>query len=101
MAKASAPLRGDILTVQPYLDEQGRYPRASGPAFLLEVRDKAASDTLLASLPLLDRLLAEKIAEVREQRLAEMVDFMTAHMLTPSPVDLAMAQRLASRHARV
>jgi len=101
MSKVASPtLHGDVLTVQPYGDGPKRQLRA-GRAFLLEVANEAASNTLLASLPLLDRLLAEKVAAVREQRLEEMVDFMAARMLAPSDVDLQMAQRLADRHARI
>ena len=55
----SLTLQGDVLTVQPYRGERGRDPGA-GRAFVLEVADEATSNTLLASLPLLDRLLAEK-----------------------------------------
>lgn len=94
---ASLPLQGDVFTVQPYRERRQR----GGRAFVLEVADEAASNTLLASLPLLDRLLAEKIAAVRERRMEEMVDFMAARMLAPSAVELEMAQRLAHRHARV
>lgn len=99
---ASHVLQGDVFTVQPYHGDRGRGhgPRA-GRAFVLEVADEAASSTLLASLPLLDRLLGEKIAAVRERRMEEMVDFMAARMLAPGVVELEMAQRLASRHARI
>jgi hypothetical protein len=97
---ASLPMLGDVFTVQPYRDDRERRQRG-GRAFVLEVADEAASNTLLASLPLLDRLLAEKIAAVRERRMEEMVDFMAARMLASSAVELEMAQRLAHRHARV
>lgn len=97
---ASLTLQGDVLTVQPYRDDRVRRPRG-GRAFVLEVADQAASDTLLASLSLLDRLLAEKITAVRERRMEEMIDFMAARMVAPSPAELDMAQRLAHRHARV
>ena len=101
MAKTSSHmLQGDVFTVQPYRSDQGHGSRA-GRAFVLEVADEAASNTLLASLPLLDRLLGEKIAAVRERRMEEMVDFMAARMLAPSVVELEMAQRLAQRHARI
>ncbi len=101
MAKtAPLTLQGEMLTVQPYRGEQGR-SSGGGLAFVLKVVDEAASSTLMASLPLLDRLLAEKVAAVRERRMEEMVDFMAARMLTPSPVELEMAQRLAYRHARI
>jgi len=96
----SLALEGDVLTVQPYAREGARRARP-GQAFLLEVSDESASRTLLASLPLLDRLLAEKIASVRQRRLEEMVDFMAARMLAPSVVEQEMAQRIASRHARL
>ena len=98
MSKAAPLMLGDVFTVQPY--DRGRRPHP-GRAFVLEVADEAASNTLLASLPLFDRLLAEKIAAVREQRLEEMVDFIAARMLAPRDIDLEMAQRLASRHARI
>ena len=97
---ASRMLQGDVLTVRPYGDDRGRRP-GTGRAFLVEVADEAASNTLLASLPLLDRLLTEKTAAVRQRRLEEMVDFMAARMLAPSAVELEMAQRLARRHARI
>jgi hypothetical protein len=98
-----AALPGDVLTVQPYSAGTGggKGGKAGGRTFLLEVKDEAASKVLLASLPLLDRLLVEKNVELRERRLEEMVDFMAGQMLVPSRVDLAMAQRLAVRHAQV
>jgi len=97
---ASLTLQGDVLTVQPYGDDRGR--RQGGRrAFVVEVADEAASNTLLASLPLLDRLLTEKIAAARQRRMEEMVDFMAARMLAPSAAETEMAQRLARRHARV
>lgn len=97
---ASHTLQGDVLTVQPYRDDGGRCPRG-GRAFLFEVANEAASNTLLASLPLLDRLLAEKTAAVRARRMEELIDFMAARMVAPGPAELEMAQRLAQRHARV
>ena len=96
---ASATLQGDLLSVQPYRDDSGR--GTPGRTFLLEVKDAAASGMLLASLSMLDRLLVEKIAAVRERHMEEVIDFMTERMLVPSPVELDMAQRLATRHARV
>jgi hypothetical protein len=91
-------LRGDMLSVH----HAGRDSSSrAGNAFVLEVADEAASKTLQASLPLLDRLLAERLAATRERQLAEMVDFMAARLLAPSAVDLEMTQRLASRHARI
>jgi hypothetical protein len=97
---ASLTLRGDVLTVEPHRDRGGRRSRG-GSAFVLEVADEATSNTLLASLSLLDRLLVEKMATVRERRMEELIDFMAARLVTPSPTDLEMAQRLAGRHARV
>ena len=96
---ASATLQGDLLSVQPYRDDPGR--GTPGRTFLLEVKDAAASGMLLASLSMLDRLLVEKMAAVRERHMEEVVDFMTERMLVPSAVELDMAQRLATRHARV
>lgn len=106
MSKAAVALPGDVLTLQPYAaapaaGKTGKAKQAGVRTFLLEVRDEAASKVLLASLPLLDRLLVEKNAELRERRLEEMVDFMAGQMLVPSTVDLEMAQRLAIRHARI
>lgn len=98
---AAALLSGDLLTVQTW---EGAAAAHQPPdrTFLLEVKDGAAAAVLLASLSMLDRLLAEKTAEVRERRLAEMVDFMAERMAAPpSPTEVAMAQRLAARHARV
>ncbi|HRO61429.1 MAG TPA: hypothetical protein PK177_20105 [Burkholderiaceae bacterium] len=94
----SLALQGDVLTV--HRDEHESRSE-TGEVFVLEVADEAASRALLASFPLLDRLLAEKVVAVRERRMEEMVDFMTAHLFAPSAVDLAMAQRLAVRHARI
>lgn len=100
MAKAaSATLQGDLLSVEPYRDASGR--RTPGRTFLLEVKDAASSSMLLASLSMLDRLLVEKMTTVRERQMAEVVDFMAERMLVPSGVELDMARRLATRHARV
>lgn len=97
---ATALLRGDLLTVRPY--EKGLEPVSDeSRTFVVQVADKAASNTLLASLPLIDRLLSEKVAAVRKRKLAEMVDFMAARMVQPSAAEMQMAQRLAERHARV
>ncbi len=101
MSKAAEPkLHGDVLTLRP-CDPGTQHATGHGRAFVLEVADEAASSTLLASLPLLDRLLAEKVAAVREQRMSEMVDFMAARLLACAEVDWTMAQRLAERHARI
>lgn len=97
---APVTLHGELLTVQPYA-EGPEHPAGGGRTFLVEVANEAASNTLLASLPLLDRLLSEKLAAVRERQLEEMVDFLAARMLAPSATDLEMAQHLASRRARM
>lgn len=97
---ASLMLQGEMLTVQPYRGDR-EHGRHAGRAFLLEVADEATSNTLLASLPLLDRLLSEKLAAARERRLSEMVDFIAARILAPSTAELAMAQQLARRRAAI
>lgn len=97
---ASLMLNGDVLTVQPYHDTAGRHQRG-GRSFVFEVATEAASNTLLASLPLLDRLLTEKIIAVRQRNMEEMVDFMAARMVQPEQAELEMAQRLATRYAHV
>ena len=97
---APVTLYGELLTVQPYA-KGPEHPAGGGRTFLVEVANEAASNTLLTSLPLLDRLLSEKLAAVRERQLEEMVDFLAARMLAPSATDLEMAQRLASRRARL
>ena len=101
MVKATSVIpSGDAFTVEPYKVDRSGLPH-TGRTFLLQVKDDAISNMLLASLSLLDRLMVEKTAAVRERRLEEMVDFMTERMLVPSAVELDMAQRLAIRHARV
>lgn len=91
------PLHGDVLTVQE--EKRSNRPEA-GRAFRVVAKDDASSSMLLASLSLLDRLWAEKAAEVRERHMQEMVDFLAERMLTPSSVELEMAKRLAERHAK-
>ncbi|MCB5363049.1 hypothetical protein H0484_04680 [Pusillimonas sp. CC-YST705] len=101
MGKTATPtLQGDVLTLQPGRDD-GECRPPGVRTFVLEVASEAASNTLLASLPILDRLLSEKITSVRKQRMEEMVDFLAAHMVAPTQSETEMAQRLASRHARV
>ncbi|PXW93264.1 hypothetical protein C7444_12128 [Sphaerotilus hippei] len=91
---------GDLLSFQPCPPPPGTLqPRRH--TYLIGIEDDAASQVLESVMPLLDRLLAEKTAEVRERRLEQMVDFMTEQMLVPSTVDLQMARQLATRHARV
>lgn len=92
-------LRGELLSLEPYPVEQPDHEDGARK-FVLEIKDEAASKTLLASLPLLERLLLEKSVQVRERRLEQMVDFMTEQMVVPSDTDLKMAKRLAARHAK-
>ncbi|WP_265289814.1 hypothetical protein [Verminephrobacter eiseniae] len=96
---AYATLQGDLLSIQPCRDDlkQGSGSRT----FLLEVKDASATGMLLTSLSMLDRLLVEKMAAVRERHMQEVVDFMTERMLVPSAVEMDMARRLATRHARI
>ncbi|MDM0002725.1 hypothetical protein QTI24_29285 [Variovorax sp. J22P240] len=96
---ASATLQGDLLSVQPYRDDRDH--GTPGRTFLLEVKDAALSSVLMSSLSMLDRLLVEKMAAARERHMEEVVDFMTERLLVPSTVEMDMAQRLATRHARV
>ncbi|MDT3678867.1 MAG: hypothetical protein ROZ64_08530 [Burkholderiaceae bacterium] len=94
------PIIGDVLTFIA-CDSQAVNGRAGAHTFLLEVRGEAASQVLRASIPMLDRLLVEKTAQVRERRLEVMVHFMTEQLLALNPVETDMAQRLAARHVRV
>lgn len=89
----------DPLGATPHAAEPRPDGYSQGRRIVLEVQDEAASQVLLASLPLLDRLLSERTAAVRERQLGELVDFMAERLLTPSAVDVAMAQRIAQRHA--
>ena len=76
-------------------------PTKSSHAYLLEVHGDAMSRVLESVMPVLGRLLSQKTAAVREQKLEELVDFLAGQMVVPSPVDTQMAQRLAARHARI
>lgn len=85
-----------------------RLPPPYGPpsksathSYLLQVRGHAMAQVLEAVVPALDRLLAEKTAQVRSRKMEELVDFITGQLVVPSVVDTQMAQRLATRHARV
>ncbi len=78
-----------------------RAPGNSGHAYLVQVQSDAMSHLLEACMPILGRLMSEKTAEVREQKLEELVEFIAGKMVVPSRVDTRMAQRLAARHARV
>ena len=102
----SDALLGDGLSFQPWppgtTDTRERSkPGKAAHAYLIQVQSDAMSRMLEAVVPVLDRLLQEKTAEVREQKLEELVDFMAGQMVVPSTVDMKMAQRLAARHARV
>lgn len=98
---------GDMLSFQPW----PRGPKGARPdggpaaegshAYLIEVKGEEASRVLEAVVPVLERLLQERTARVRDEKLAQLVDVMTAQMVVPSVVDVRMAQRIAARHARV
>lgn len=91
---------GELFSWHP-IDGARTGPGVSARSFRLEVADDVASRALQATLPLLGRILTEKLASAREHQLEEMVDFLAARLVTPSPTELDMAQRLAHRHARV
>ena len=76
-------------------------PGHAGNAYLLSVEGEAMSRVLEAMMPVLGRVLREKTAQVRERKLEELVDFIAGQMVSPSDLDLRMAQRIAVRHARV
>jgi len=76
-------------------------PGHAGNAYLVSVEDEAMSRVLEAMMPVLGRVLREKIAQVRERKLEELVDFIAGQMVSPSGVELRMAQRIAARHVRV
>lgn len=110
MGKSSsqAALLGGVLSFQPWTPsaarargQAGSAPRRPGQAYLVQVHSAAMSQVLEAVMPMLDRLLSQKSAEVRVQKLEELVDFIAGQMVVPSPVDTRMAQRVAARHARV
>lgn len=97
---------GDVLSFQPWTPTaaQARAEPASeksSHSYLVQVHSDAMSRVLEAVLPMLDRVLSQKTAEVREQKLEELVDFIAGQMVIPSRIDAQMAQRLAARHARI
>jgi hypothetical protein len=108
---------GDVLSLQPWApdgadagqaealtdwaDQAAQTASEGGSAYLLQVKGPAMSQVVEAVVPLLDRLLVQKSAQVRSQKLEELVDFLTDQLVAPSPADSQMAQRLARRHARV
>lgn len=68
--------------------------------YLLNVRGEDESRVLESMAPMLGKLLQERTVAIREQKLEEMVEFMTGQMVAPTPEDTKMAQLLASRRAR-
>ena len=76
-------------------------PSKSSRAYLIEVQGDAMSQILESVMPVLSRLLSQKTAAVREQKLEELVDFLAGQIVVPSSVDTQMAQRLAVRYARI
>ena len=97
---------GDVLSFQHWSPTAAQArsehaPEKSSHSYLLQVHDDAMSRVLEAVMPMLDRVLSQKTAEVRERKLEELVDFIAGQMVVPSRVDTKMAQRLAARHARV
>ena len=108
MGKSSSQgaLLDGVLSFQPWTpsaaQRRGQAEHAPpGHAYLVQVQSDAMSRVLEAVMPILGRLMSEKTAEVRDQKLEELVEFIAGKMVVPSPVDTRMAQRLAARHARV
>ena len=108
MSKSSsqAAMPGDVLSFQPWTPTAAQTraeptPEKSSHSYLLHVHSDAMSRVLEAVMPMLDRVLSQKTAEVREQKLEELVDFIAGQMVVPSRIDTRMAQRLAARHAGV
>lgn len=95
-----APSANDLLSFRAYAPKTGAV-EAHGHTYLIGVEDEAASHVLEGMMPLLGRLLSEKMIEVRARKMEQMVSFMTEQMLVPTAVDRQMAQRLATRHARI
>lgn len=93
---------GGVLSFRPW--SQGEAKPESDKAshsYLVQVHGDALSQVLETVMPMLDRLLAQKTAEVREQKLEALVDFITGQMVVPSRLDMQMAGPIAARHARV
>ena len=110
MGKSSSQgaLLDGVLSFQPWTPSAAqargqaeRAPGKPGHAYLVQVQSDAMSRVLEAVMPILGRLMSEKTAAVRAQKLEELVEFIAGKMVVPSPVDTRMAQRLAARHARV
>jgi DNA-binding transcriptional ArsR family regulator len=97
---------GGALSFEPWTPGSARDQAKPAPdkfshSYLVQVHGDAMSLVLESVMPMLDRVLSQKTAAVREQKLEELVDFITGQMVVPSRVDTQMAQRIASRHARV
>jgi hypothetical protein len=108
MSKSSshAVSPGGALSFEPWTpgsarDQAKPAPDKASHSYLVQVHGDAMSLVLEAVMPMLDRVLLQKTAAVREQKLEALVDFLTGQMVVPSRVDTQMAQRIASRHARV
>lgn len=99
-ASSSAAVVSDLLSFRPYSPKPGT-AEDKGHTYLIGVENEAASHVLEGMMPLLGRLLGEKVIEVRARKMEQMVNFMTEQMLMPTAIDMQMAQRLATRHARI
>jgi hypothetical protein len=69
--------------------------------YLIGVNSSSASQIMESLLPMLDQLLVEKTAQVREKKLEDMIEFMTAQLVRPTTLETQMAHRLALRRARI
>lgn len=93
---------GGVLSFLPWSQGEAKpTPDKASHSYLVQVHGDAMSQVLETVMPMLDRLLTQKTAEVREQKLEELVDFIAGQMVVPSRLDMQMARRIASRHARV
>lgn len=97
---------GGVLSFQPWSPgaaqgEAKPAPDKASHSYLVQVHGDAMSQVLETVMPMLNRLLTHKTAAVREQKLEQLVDFITGQMVVPSPLDMQMARRIAARHARV
>lgn len=93
---------GGVLSFQPW-PLGGAMPKSDkgSHSYLVQAHSEAMSQVLETVMPLLGRLLTQKSAELREQKLEEMVDFIAGQMVVPSPLDMQMARRIAARRASV
>ena len=93
---------GGVLSFVPWSQGDAEpAPDKASHSYLVQVYGDAMSQVLETIMPMLDRLLAQKTAEVREQKLEELVDFIAGQMVVPSRLDMRMARLIAARHARV